>query len=242
MLVFPIGIFGENQTGKDKLKKGEIPFTFGQIMSKIPSWTEKKVSVESLAKRAKKDRAFLKKLLESNESDITKVKYKSAKVLRFISEENPEVLYPFWDHFEKRLSSDNTFLRSDAMFVIGNLTAVDKKGRFEKVFNLCYKQLDDESMIPSANLAGISGKIAIANPNLQTKIINRLMKIDSTDHSDECKNIIKGKAIDSFSQFYDMTSSANQKKILSFVKNELKNKRPGTRKKAERFLKKWSKP
>ncbi len=163
-------------------------------------------------------------------------------MLRLISEKNPRLLYPFWDHFERRLASENTFLRSDAMFVLGNLTAVDEEDRFEKIFNKCYKQLDDESMIPAANLVGMSGKIACFKPNLQTKIINKLLNIDSTNHSEECKNIIKGKAIVSFLRFYDKTSSANQKKILAFVKKETKNTRGATKKKADKFLKKWDTP
>jgi hypothetical protein len=208
-------------------------------MKEIPSWSEKKVSIESLAKRAKRDKKFLKELLESNKSTIAQMKFKSAKVLRYLSEEDPEVLYPYWDHFKRRLSSENTFLRSDAMFVLGNLASVDSKGKFEKIFNLCYKQLDDPSMVPAANLAGMSGKIALAKPDLQTRIINRLIKIDSTNHSSECRNIIKGKAIDSFSKFYETASSANQKKIIAFVKKETKNPRSVTKKKAQRFLKKW---
>jgi hypothetical protein len=208
-------------------------------MKEFPSWSEKKVSIESLASMAKRDKRFLRTLLESNESDIAQVKFKSAKVLRYISEKDPRFLYPYWDHFEKRLRSENTFLRSDAMFVLGNLTAVDSKGKFDKIFNLCYKQLDDPSMIPAANLVGMSGKIAVSKPNMQTRIINRLIEIDSTDHSNECKNIIKGKAIESFSKFYGSTSPSNQKKIMAFVKKEMKNQRSATRKKAEKFLRKW---
>jgi hypothetical protein len=65
-----------------------------------------------------------------------------------------------------------------------------------------------------------------------------LLKIDSTNHSNECKNIIKGKAIDSFSEFYAKTSSPNQRKILAFVKKEMENSRNSTKKKAEKFLRK----
>ncbi len=208
-------------------------------MKEIPSWSEKKVSIESLAAKAKGDKKFLGTLLNSNESEIAQVKFKSAKVLRYLSEKDPAFLYPYWDHFAKRLRSENTFLRSDAMFVLGNLTAVDRKGKFEKIFNICYKQLDDPSMIPAANLAGMSGKIALAKPNLQTKIINRLIKIDSTNHSNECKSIIKGKAIESFCKFYKSATPANQKKIMAFVKKETENPRSATNKKAETFLKKW---
>jgi hypothetical protein len=210
-------------------------------MDKIPSWAEKKVSISSLAQKAKRDKKFLAELLKGTESNDVQVKYKSAKVMRFISENNPKILYPHWSRFERRLSSENTFLRSDAMFVIANLTVVDKKNRFEKIFDKCYKQIDDPSMIPAANLVGISGKIALAKPDLQTRIVNMLIAIDKTNHSPECKNIIKGKAIESFSLFFEKTSYINQKKIMEFVKSEMKNSRNATKKKAEKFLRKWDK-
>jgi uncharacterized protein YajQ (UPF0234 family) len=208
-------------------------------MSDYPKWADKKTSVESLAKKAMRNQQFLIDLIDGCESDITPVKYKSAKVLKFLSEKDPDILYPHWDRFVKRLSSNNTFLRSDAAMVLANLVEVDSEKRFDKIFDKCYRQLDDESMIPAANLVGNSWKIAKAQPHLQTKIVNRLMTIDATNHTDECKNIIKGKAIDSFSKFYDSASSANKKKIVNFVKNETNNSRSATKNKAIRFLKKW---
>lgn len=226
---------------REKIIRNKSPFRFDYIMDKIPSWAEKKVSIASLAKKAKRDKKFLSELFNATESEVTQVKYKSAKVMRFISEWDPNILYPHWSRFERRLSNNNTFLRSDAMFVLANLTQVDKKNRFEKIFDKCYKQIDDPSMIPAANLVGISGKIALAKPNLQTKIVNKLIAIDKTNHSPECKNIIKGKAIESFSEFFDKTSYANQKKIMEFVKSEIINSRNATKKKAEKFLRKWDK-
>ena len=92
-------------------------------------------------------------------------------------------------------------------------------------------------MITAANLVNYSGRIAKAKPSLQSKVTNKLLNIDKTNHSQECKNIIKGKAILSFSEYFE--DSKDKKKIIEFVKSELKNQRPATRKKAEKFLKKW---
>ena len=89
----------------------------------------------------------------------------------------------------------------------------------------------------AANIAALSGTIAKAKPNLQDKITNKLLDIDKTHHSSECKNIIKGKAILSFDEFIDEFD--DKEKIIQFVKKELKNTRSATRKKAENLLKKW---
>lgn len=195
-----------------------------------------KTEVDAIAKRVLKDSSLIPILIEGVDSQKARIRFGSAKVLRMVSEIDPKLLYPYWDHFVDRLSGTNIFLRSDAMYAIANLAAVDSKRRFEKIFNKCFSLLDDESMIPAANLAGISAKLALAKPNLQTRIVNKLTRIDDTKHSGECKNIIKGKVIESFEHFFEETSAANRKKMLAFVKGEFRNRRRSTRGKAERFM------
>lgn len=66
-----------------------------------------------------------------------------------------------------------------------------------------------------------------------------MLSIDKTHHALECKNIIKGHAILALGEYFE--ESRNKKRILEFVKKQLKNNRSGTRKKAESFLKRWDK-
>lgn len=198
---------------------------------------KKNVDAESIAKKVVKDERLLDDLLEGVSSEKAVIKYKSLKVLMLVSEQQPKMLYPEWDFFVKLLDDDNTFLRVIGATIIANLTRVDTKNKFEKIFNKYYSLLEDESMINAANIAGRSGIIARAKPHLQGKITNKLLDIDKTHHSSECKNIIKGKAILSFEEYIGEVK--DKKKIIQFVRNELQNTRPATRKKAEKFLKKW---
>jgi len=198
---------------------------------------KKNVDAESIAKKVVKDERLLDDLLEGVSSEKAVIKYKSLKVLMLVSEQQPKMLYPEWDFFVKLLDDDNTFLRVIGATIIANLTRVDTKNKFEKIFNKYYSLLEDESMINTANIAGRSGIIARAKPHLQGKITNKLLDIDKTHHSSECKNIIKGKAILSFEEY--IGEFKDKKKIIHFVRNELKNTRSATRKKAEKFLKKW---
>ncbi len=199
----------------------------------------KGVDAESIAKKVVKDERLLDDLLEGVSSEKAVIKYKSLKVLMLVSEQQPKMLYPEWDFFVKLLDDDNTFLRVIGATIIANLTRVDTKNKFEKIFNKYYSLLEDESMINAANIAGRSGIIARAKPHLQGKITNKLLDIDKTHHSSECKNIIKGKAILSFEEYIGEVK--DKKKIIQFVRNELQNTRPATRKKAEKFLKRWEK-
>jgi hypothetical protein len=200
---------------------------------------KKSVSVESIAKKVVNDKKLLDDLKENASSHNAAIKYKSLKVLMYLGEQQPNILYPEWDFFVKLLDNENTFLRTIGLTVIANLTRVDTKNKFENIFDKYYSLLEDESMINAANIAGYSGIIAKAKPHLQNKITDKLLDIDNTRHSSECKNIIKGKAILSF---YEYIGEVEDKtKIIQFVKNELKNPRSATKKKAEKFLKKWEK-
>lgn len=205
----------------------------------LPYIIKKSVSVESIAKKVVKDNKLLNDLLENISSDKAVIKYKSLKVLMFLSEKQPNVLYSKWDFFVKLLDNENTFMRAGGANMIANLTRIDKKNKFEKIFNKYYNLLEDKSMINAANVASRSGMIAKAKPHLQNKITNKLIDIDNTHHTSECKNIIKGKAILSFGEY--ISTCDDKEKIFKFVKKELTNNRPATRKKAEKLLKKWDK-
>ncbi|TET45835.1 hypothetical protein E3J62_06615 [candidate division TA06 bacterium] len=199
--------------------------------------SKKGANIQRLARKASKNGETLSEVTKGISSDKARVKYGCAKVLRTLSETNPEVLYSSWDFFADMLDTDNTFLKSDAAFIIANLTGVDSKCKFEKLFDKFYGLVDDESMVTAANVVKISGVVAKAKPKLQSRITNRLLSIDKTHHGRECKNIIKGHAILALDEYFD--ESRDKKKILKFVKKQLRNPRPGTRKKAEKFLKKW---
>lgn len=203
----------------------------------LPDISKKNVSVKSIANKVVKDRKLLDDLFENVSSDKAVIKYKSLKVLMLLSEQQPSILYPEWDFFVRLLDNENTFLRTIGANTIANLTKIDNKNKFEKIFDQYYSLLEDESMINAANIAGRSGIIAKSKPNLQNKITDKLLDIDKTHHSSECKNIIKGKAILSFGEY--IGEFEDKEKIIQFVKKELKNTRSATRKKAEKLLKKW---
>jgi hypothetical protein len=201
------------------------------------SLQKKNANVESIAEKAMSDEKLLSEVLEGVSSDKARVKYGSAKVLRIIGERNPQVLYSKWDFFANMLNSTNTFLKSDGVFILGHLARVDSENKIQHIFDKLYSLIDDESMITAANLIGVSAIIAKAKPELQSVITSKLLNIDRTHHSSECKNVLKGHAIVALDEYYQ--DSKDDKRILTFMKAESKNTRPSTRAKAEKFLKKW---
>jgi len=198
---------------------------------------KKNINIKKLAKKALEDDAVLSELLEGVLSKKERIRFNCFKVLLLISEEHPKVLYARWDFFADLLSSPNTYFKYIAIHIITNLTKVDTKSRFEKIFDKFYGLLDDKSIIPASHVAGNSAKIAHAKPKLQTKITNKLLAIDKTHHPPERRDLIAGYAIEAFSEYFETAKS--KKKILEFVKKQTDSKSPTTRKKAREFLKRW---
>jgi len=194
----------------------------------------KNIDIETIAKKAQKDNKLLAELLDNLRIKNETIRYNSHKVLFYISEQQPKVLYPKWDFFTDLLDSDNTYHKLSSVQLLANLTKADTNGKFEKTFDKFYNLLDDKSFITAVYVAAASGMIAKAKPKLQTKITNRLLNIDQTHHDPERRDLIKGSAVDSFRAYFE--EARNKRKIIDFVKKQLKSKSPKSKKIAKEFL------
>ena len=201
---------------------------------------KKEIKAEDIAKNVIKDLGLLPEILNGISSENPRIKFKSAKTLRVISEKNPERLYSKMDFFIDFLDSENKILKWNAIDVIGNLTSIDSKNKFDKIFKKYYSFLSAESMISVGHVVDNSGKIAKARPHLTQRITSELLKIEkipTKPHlTQECKNILLGKAISAFGIYFDQIE--NKDTVISFVKRQLNNTRNATKVKAEKFLKK----
>ncbi len=195
------------------------------------------INVESTAEKALKDKELLSELLGGITSKEDEVRHNSFKPLLIISEEHPEVLYPHWDYFSSLLTSENSYHRYIAVYMIANLTTVDAENKFETISNEYLNLLNDKSVMVAGHLAGNLGKIAKAKPHLQAKITKMLLDIDKTYPRPERRDLIKGRAIEAFSEYFEEAKDRN--KIMEFVKEQLESTSPTTRKKAKEFLKGW---
>ena len=204
-------------------------------MNIISELDKKDVDVASLAKRVLEDIEVPPELLDGILAKKDFIRFNSFKVLLFISEEHPEVLYPRWDFFATLLDSDNSYQQYIAIYLITNLTRVDDSARLEGIFDKLYSILDGEGTITAAHLARNSGKIARAKPKLRSRITERLLNIDR-NHRGKQKELIKGHAIEAFDEYFE--EAENQPEILEFVRKQLQSQSPKTRKLAREFLEK----
>lgn len=199
---------------------------------------KKEIKAEDLAERIMKNPSFLPEILKGISSENARIKFKSAKILRIISEKNPEMLYPKMDFFVDLLDSENNIVKWNAMDVIANLTFVDSKNMFDEIFEKYYGFLYEGSLITAGHVVDNSGKIANAKPNLQSRITGELLKVEEIPlPTEECRNILLGKVVLSFGQYVDQVE--NKEEMISLVKRQLNNTRNATKKKAEKFLKRF---
>ncbi|MFC1948594.1 hypothetical protein ACFLW0_00230 [Chloroflexota bacterium] len=177
-------------------------------------------------------------LMEGMSSPRANPKFKSAKILRMVSEKNPRMLYPHFDYFAGFLDSGNSILMWNAMDILGNLATVDSQGKFDLLFDKFYKFLDKGSLITAGHVVASSGKIARAKPYFEKRITEELLRVKEIPlPTEECRRILGGGTIEVFGEYFKQ--SAYRKKIVSFVESYLDCSRNSTRKKAEAFLKKY---
>lgn len=195
----------------------------------------KEAEAEDIADRAIDDSEFLVEIFSGITSKNPRVRFNSIKILRIVSEKDPQKLYPKIDFFVDLLDSENNIFKWNAIDVIANLTSVDSKKRFDVIFKRFYDLLLDESMVTAGHVIDSSGKIARAKPYLQDRITRELLKVEGIRYkTSECRNILLGKVITSFSQYVDQIG--NKEEMISLVRRQLDNSRRATKAKAEKFL------
>lgn len=204
---------------------------------------QKSADPTKIAKLAIRNPEYIADLVKVLQTEKGSIKFGCDKVLRLISERKPELIYPYFDVFAKTLDSENSFLKWGAIATIANLTAVDHKNKFEKIFRKYYSPIPGPVMVTAANVIGGSAKIASAKPELIEKITKEILKVEKANYkmrdifSPECRNVACGHAIDSFAQFFDEIKV--KEPVIKFVKKQLKNTRGAVKKKAGGFIKKY---
>lgn len=191
---------------------------------------------EEIAERVIAEPGLLRTVIEGLNARPASIKYGCSKVLRIISQKQPELLYPHFDFFVKRLDIDNTFLKCDALLILANLASVDSEGKFEAIFKRYFAPIKGPTLIVAANIIGSAAKIALSKPALSDRITAELLKVEEAKYQTvECRNIALGQAIDAFDEFFEQIG--DKERVKRLVKKQLDNTRKSTARKAEQFLK-----
>jgi hypothetical protein len=197
----------------------------------------KERNLDKIATESVKNSEIVPYLLEGVQNENVRIRYGCFNTLVLISEQNPELLYPHFDLFVEYLNSDNNIVKLGGIKIISNLSKVDNKNKFDKIFDKFYSFISDPEMTTAANVSKGSSVIAKAKPYLTEKITNQLLAVSQTKYkTEECKNILIGHVINSFDKMFKQLENKNS--VLEFVERNTNNTWKGTKNKAEKFLKK----
>jgi hypothetical protein len=206
--------------------------------------SRKGADVTKIVGYAIKNPHCIQQLIEGVTAPKGSIRFGYEKVLRLISEQRPELIYPYFDVFKDLSGCDNSFLKWGAIMTIANLAAADSDNKFDAIFEQYYAPITGPVMVSAANIIGSSAKIASSKPYLTQKIVGKILEVEKAqfqlhdEPSPECRNVALGHAIDTFDQFFDQIE--DKAAIIEFVKRQLKNTRKQVVKKAEKFLKQHS--
>lgn len=207
-----------------------------EIFQKLESG---KVDAETLAKRAQKDHALVPLLMKGLHEETTRVKYGCAKALRVLSDEEPQLLYSYFDEFVRLLENPNNIFRWEAIYVLSALAAVDKQNKIEGLLQEYVSPIHGPVMITACNLIKGLARIAKAKPLLAPAIAAAILRAeDGRYETAECYEIVVGTALRTFEKIYPLVPDGLP--LIRFAEAHSGSLRPATRKSAEKFLAKYA--
>jgi hypothetical protein len=119
----------------------------------------------------------IEKLIEWLSLKDDKIRYQSLLLLQNRSAFFDDV-YPFWDIFKNKLNSDNSYQRNIGVTLIADNIKWDKNNKINDTVDECLEILHDEKPITVRLCIQSLGKIASCKPELNDKIISKLISFD----------------------------------------------------------------
>jgi hypothetical protein len=172
--------------------------------------------------------------------DRTSARYTYTKIVRRVSENKPDLVYPHFDAIASWLDQPNSFVRWDAILTLANLAQVDAARRLDVIKPRLLALLDEKNLVTAGNLIGSAWKIAAARPDWEPGLTRRFLDMPQAEFlhhgqlSPECTRVACGHVLDYFSKVYGQTEQ--KESILYFAREQAASPRPGLARKAQVFL------
>jgi len=164
----------------------------------------------------------------------------SAQALAELAARRPDLVLPYWDILAGLLKSTNAFSQYAAASTLAVLaSSAECASQFGDVFEDFFGLLNTGKVMVAGRIAKLAGRLAVSRPEWEADITTRLLSIGGGKLDPERIDLVKGYAIEAFSEYWEQSSSRDV--IVAFVENQLKHsKSPATRERAAVFLKRES--
>lgn len=203
-----------------------------------------KPDLDRLMVEAIENTAVLDALFEMVLTETSSVKYVCTKIIRMVSEQKPECIYPRFEDVSRWIHHKNSFVKWDGIMTLSNLAAVDEEDKFVAIYSDYFTLMEDPRMITASQVIGNAWKIVLAKPEWEGDITRRLLEVPGNVYlnkggpSPECNRIACGHVLECFEHYYDV--SGDQAAMCRFAKGQLGSCRKSAVKKAEDFLRRHS--
>jgi hypothetical protein len=108
-------------------------------------------------------------------NDKIDVYYHSYLIILYATKEFPIIFYPYWNEIAQLLFHENSYHRKYASDIIANLICIDTEERFPSIFDIYYRQLDDQKISNKSNCILNSIKIVKHSPKLSEEVIQKII-------------------------------------------------------------------
>lgn len=213
-----------------------------QMLEELTQRIKAKPDQDEFIAQVRENPPLIPLLLEIIRQDPGTAKFFCGKVIRILSEEQPQLVYPFFAEIAALIPSGNNFIRWGAIITVANLVRVDDNNHFEAIYADYFDLIDDGSMITAANVVGNAWKIMERYPDRREDITRRMLRVTDNTYftkgqpSPECRNVLIGHVIDCFDRCFE--TSGTKPLMADFVKSQTANPRKQVALKAATFLKK----
>ena len=198
---------------------------------------EKELTADQLAQKAIKQPVLITAIVDGLDQAQADVKYPCGKALRVIVDEEPELLYPYFDLFTSMLDSSNKIMRWEAIYVIAGLAAVDEEDKLSAVWKDYFRPIDGPEMITAANVVNGAGRIAVARRDLVDSAIREILRVRRGKYeTEECYRVVAAAALKAFDKLYKLVD--DKEPLIRFAELHASSSRLPTRNAARRLLEK----
>lgn len=204
-----------------------------------------KPKLDQLVTMAINDPSMIEICFEIVLTETSGIKFACTKIIRLISEQQPELVFPYYDVVVEWIQHPNSFIRWDGIRIMANLWVVDHAEHFMPFYASYFDMIRNPQMITAANVVGQAWKLVLIRPELEPDITQRLLEVPNITYlykgepSPECGRIVRGQVLECFGHYFDR--STQQKEMLDYAYKLLDCPRKAVSKNAERFLKRFGK-
>jgi hypothetical protein len=191
----------------------------------------------SLARQAAIVPSSMEKLLKrlSPENKAADQRGESFQAVLWLCQNQPQLVYFYWDYFLSMLTSDNTFAIFNAVYIIASIIHIDLERKFDGIYDRFLNLLNHRTVMVAGHTALNLSKIVKARTDLEPKITASLLCIDSNSCDPERLEILKGYILEALKEYYPLAQRPQE--ILIFVGEQLNCNNVKTHNLALEFLK-----